>query len=181
MNGGAIPLNVQLSSKGTKDFDGDSLKYEWVITGAGKAPVTYKEANPSTVFNQPGEYTATLTVTDPQGAKNSQSVRIVAGNSSPEIGISLSGNQTFFFPGRAFNYDIKVADREDGTVDPRQVAASIDYTSEGFDYAELIQGQRSVDASTKYAVALAMINKVDCNNCHHLDTKSVGPMFTEIC
>ncbi len=178
--GGVIPLSVQLSSKGTKDFDGDSLKYEWVITSAGKTPVTYKEANPSTVFNQPGEYTATLTVTDPQGAKNSQSVRIVAGNSSPEIGISLSGNQTFFFPGRAFNYDIKVADREDGTVDPRQVAASIDYTSEGFDYAELIQGQRSVDASTKYAVALAMINKVDCNNCHHLDTKSVGPMFTEI-
>jgi cytochrome c len=179
-NGGTVPLHVQLSSKGTKDFDGDSLKYEWVITGVGKAPVTYKEANPTTEFTQPGEYTATLTVTDPHGAKNSRSVRIVAGNSSPEIGIKLSGNQTFFFPGKPFQYDIKVTDKEDGAIDPRQVAASIDYTSEGFDYAELIQGQRSVDASTKYAVALAMINKVDCNNCHHLDTKSVGPMFVEI-
>jgi len=179
-NGGVVPLSVQLSSKGTKDFDGDSLKYEWVITGDGKTTASYHEANPSTVFSQPGEYLATLTVTDPQGAKNSKSVRIVAGNTSPEIGINLSGNQTFFFPGRPFNYDIKVSDKEDGIVDPHQVAASIDYTSEGFDYAELIQGQRSVDASTKFAVAIAMINKVDCNNCHHLDTKSVGPMFIEI-
>jgi cytochrome c len=179
-SGGAVPLTVQLSSKGTKDFDGDSLKYEWVVTSAGKSTLTYKEANPSAVLNQPGEYMATLTVTDPQGAKNSQSVRIVAGNTPPDIGMRVSGNQTFFFPGKPFSYDIKVMDKEDGTVDPRQVAASIDYTSEGFDFAELIQGQRSVDASTKYAVALAMINKVDCNNCHHLDTKSVGPMFIEI-
>ena len=180
VSGGVVPLTVQLSSKGTKDFDGDSLKYEWVVTSAGKSSLTYKEANPSAVINQSGEYLATLTVTDPQGAKNSQSVRIVAGNTPPEIGMSISGNQTFFFPGKPFSYDIRVMDKEDGTIDPRQVSASIDYTSEGFDFAELIQGQRSVDASTKYAVALAMINKVDCNNCHHLDTKSVGPMFTEI-
>ena len=37
-----------------------------------------------------------------------------------------------------------------------------------------------MDASTRFAVAKAMINKVDCNNCHHLDTKSVGPEFIEI-
>jgi cytochrome c len=179
-SGGKVPLTVQLSSKGTKDYDGDSLKYEWVITADGKAAVTYREANPSAVFSQPGEYLVTLTVSDPQGAKNSQSLKVIAGNTPPVIGMNISGNQTFFFPGKPFAYDIRVTDEEDGTIDPRQVAASIDYTSEGFDYAELIQGQRSVDASTKYAVALAMINKVDCNNCHHLDTKSVGPMFTEI-
>jgi cytochrome c len=179
-SGGTVPLTVQLSSNGTKDFDGDSLKYEWVVTTAGKTPQTYHEANPTAILKEPGEYVATLTVADPQGAKNSKSVRIVAGNTPPEVGISISGNQTFFFPGKPFGYDIKVADKEDGSIDPKQVAASIDYTSEGFDVAELIQGQRSVDASTKFAVAVAMINKVDCNNCHHLDTKSVGPMFTEI-
>jgi cytochrome c len=179
-SGGQVPLTVQLSSKGTKDFDGDSLKYEWVITAAGKSQQTFHEANPSAVFNEPGEYVATLTVADPQGAKNSKTVRIVAGNTPPEIGINISGNQTFFFPGKPFAYDIKVMDKEDGRIDPGQVAASIDYTSEGFDFAELIQGQRSVDASTRFAVAIAMINKVDCNNCHHLDSKSVGPMFTEI-
>jgi cytochrome c len=181
ISGGTVPLTVQLSSKGTKDFDGDSLKYQWLITSAnGKSPRTFNEANPKVVFDQPGEFKATLTVTDPPGAKNSQSVKIIAGNAPPELMLNVSGNQTFFFPGKAFAYDIKVSDKEDGFVDSRQVAASIDYTSEGFDFAELIQGQRSVDASTRFAVALAMINKVDCNNCHHLDTKSVGPMFIEI-
>jgi len=57
---------------------------------------------------------------------------------------------------------------------------SIDYATEGLDYAEVTQQQRSVDASTKYAVAQYIINKSDCNNCHHLDTKSIGPMFVDI-
>ena len=181
VSGGKVPLSVKLSSAGTKDNDGDSLKYEWKITAAnGNSPLTYNEPNPTAVFDQPGEYTATLTVTDPQGAKNNQSVKIMAGNTPPELMLNISGNQTFFFPGKPIAYDIKVADQEDGRINPGQVAASIDYTSEGFDLAELIKGQRSVDASTKFAVAMAMINQVDCNNCHHLDTKSVGPMFIEI-
>ncbi len=179
--GGVLPLTIHLSSAGTKDFDGDSLKYEWVVQSVkGGSPLNYKEPNPTVVFNQPGEYRATLTVTDPGAAKNSQTVKLIAGNAAPDLSLTISGNKTFFFPGKAFGYAIQVTDKEDGKVDPRQVAASIDYTSEGFDYAELIQGQRSVDASTKYAVAKAMINRVDCNNCHHLDSKSVGPMFIEI-
>ena len=69
------------------------------------------------------------------------------------MNLNVTGNKTFFFPGKPIAYDIKVTDKEDGKIDPRQVAASIDYTSEGFDHAELIQGQRSVDASTRFAVA----------------------------
>jgi cytochrome c len=181
LSGGKIPLKVQLSSKGTKDADGDSLKYEWVIADAnGKTVQTFHEPDPVATFNQPGQFICTLTVTDPSGGKNSQGIKIVAGNAPPELSMDITGNKTFFFPGKKFGYDIKVQDAEDGKVDPRQVAVSIDYVSEGFDYAELIQGQRSVDASTRFAVARAMINKVDCNNCHHLDTKSVGPMFIEI-
>ena len=118
--GEPLPLTVNLSSAGTKDFDGDSLKYEWVITGSdGKAPVTFNEANPTASFDQPGEFTATLTVTDPQGAKNSQSLKIVAGNAPPEISMNITGNKTFFFPGKSFNYDIKVDDKEDGQINPQ--------------------------------------------------------------
>ncbi len=180
-SGGTLPLSVNLSSAGTKDYDGDSLKYEWVVTGGvNKTSVTFNEPNPVAGFTQPGEYIATLTVTDPSGAKNSQSVKIIAGNSPPDVSLNLSGNKTFYFPGKPFSYDIEVTDKEDGKVNPSQVAASIDYTSEGFDVAELVQGQRSVDASTRFAVAKALINSVDCNNCHHLDSKSVGPEFIEI-
>jgi cytochrome c len=179
--GGAVPLKVKLSSAGTKDFDGDSLKYEWKIEAdSGKSPFTFTEPDPTLSLDQPGSYTATLTVTDPAGAKNSQKIKIIAGNDPPAVNLTIAGNKTFFFPGEPFGYDIQVTDKEDGKVDPRQVAASINYTSEGFDFAELVQGQRSVDASTRFAVARAMINNVDCNNCHHLDTKSVGPEFEEI-
>ncbi|HEY8734153.1 MAG TPA: PKD domain-containing protein, partial [Puia sp.] len=180
-SGGKTPLSIKLSSAGTKDFDGDSLKYEWKVSmDSGKTISSFNEPNPTLNLDQPGAYTAILTVTDPSGAKNSQSVKVIAGNDPPEVKLNISGNKTFFFPGKPISYDISVTDREDGAVDPRQVAASIDYVSTGFDFAELIQGQRSVDASTRFAVARAMINSVDCNNCHHPDTKSVGPEFIEI-
>jgi len=179
-SGGTLPLTVKLSSEGTKDFDGDPLKYDWAVTADSGTAIHYSEANPTLNLDKPGTYTAILTVTDTAGAKNSQSVKIVAGNAPPVIELSIKGNKTFFFPGKPIGYDIKVSDKEDGKIDPAQVAASIDYASQGFDYAELIQGQRSVDASTRFAVAKALINSADCNNCHHLDTKSIGPEFVEI-
>ncbi len=181
VKGGAVPLNVKLSSAGSRDFDGDSLKYEWTITAdSGKTVKTYNESDPSVSLDQPGSYMAKLTVTSHAGLKNSQAIKIIAGNDPPVVNVDISGNKTFFFPAVPFVYDIKVNDKEDGRVDPRQVAVSIDYTSEGFDLAELTQEQKSVDATTRFAVARAMINNIDCNNCHHLDTKSVGPEFIEI-
>ena len=180
-NGGAIPFKLNLSSAGTVDYDGDELKYEWVISPekGGKAQI-FKEANPSLTLTQAGTYKATLTVTDTKGEKNSQTIQIIAGNEPPGINLSITGNQTFFFPGKAINYEVEVNDKEDGKAPSNQVAVSIDYATEGLDYAEVTQQQRSVDASTKYAVAQFIIKKSDCNNCHHLDTKSIGPMFVDI-
>jgi cytochrome c len=180
-NGGAIPFKLNLSSAGTVDYDGDELKYEWVVSPekGGKAQ-TFKEANPSLTLTQAGTYKATLTVTDTKGEKNSQTIQIIAGNEPPGVSLNITGNQTFFFPGKAINYAVEVNDKEDGKAPSDQVAVSIDYATEGLDYAEVTQQQRSVDASTKYAVAQYIINKSDCNNCHHLDTKSIGPMFVDI-
>ena len=180
-NGGALPFKVQLSSEGTKDYDGDELKYEWVVSSekGGKAQ-TFNDANPSVTLSQAGTYKATLTVTDPKGEKNSQTIQLIAGNEPPTVNLSITGNQTFFFPGKPVGYAVEVNDKEDGKAPSEQVAVSIDYATEGLDYAEVTQSQRSVDASTKYAVAQYIISKSDCNNCHHLDTKSIGPMFVEI-
>ena len=181
VSGGAVPLKVNLSSAGTKDYDGDQLSYDWKVTSAaGGTPQTFKDANPTVTLDKAGVYQATLTVTDPSGAKNSKSVSIVAGNEPPKVALTVAGNKTFFFTDKPISYSVAVTDKEDGAVDPKQVAVSIDYTSEGFDMAEITQKQRSVDASTRFAVAQALMAKTDCNNCHHADTKSVGPMFTEI-
>src|SRR5450432_88925 len=58
--GGAVSLNVKLSSAGTKDFDGDSLKYEWKIEAdSGKSLFTFTEPDPTLSLDQPGSYTAT--------------------------------------------------------------------------------------------------------------------------
>lgn len=183
--GGTVPFTAKLSSDGTKDYDGDALKYSWKVTGAGAAPRNFATASPVVTFNKSGVYTATLTVTDAKGASNTQSIKIVAGNEPPQVSVDLAGNQTFFFANKPITYAVNVQDKEDGSlsdgkIKPDQVAVSIDYTSEGFDYAEVIQSQRSVDASTQFAVAQVLMNKSDCKVCHQPNTKSVGPSFADV-
>jgi cytochrome c len=183
--GGTVPFQAKLSSEGTKDYDGDALKYSWKITTAGKTVKTFATANPEITFDKPGVYTASLTVTDAKGSSNSQSLKIVAGNEPPKVSVSLDGNQSFFFAGKPIRYAVDVDDKEDGSlangkIKPEQIAVSIDYTSEGFDYAEVIQSQRSVDASTQFAVAQVLMGKSDCKVCHQPNTKSVGPSFADI-
>ncbi|WP_353719169.1 PKD domain-containing protein [Dyadobacter sp. 676] len=183
--GGTVPFEAVLSSRGTKDFDNDALKYNWKVTSPGIAPKVFTTENPKVKFDKPGVYTATLTVTDSKGASNSRSVRIIAGNEPPKVAIELDGNSTFFFPNKPVGYAVGVSDKEDGTtadgkIKASQVAVSIDYTAEGFDYAEVAQSQRSVDATTQFAVAQVLMSKSDCKVCHQPNTKSVGPSFADI-
>lgn len=183
--GGTVPFQITLSSEGTKDFDGDAIKYVWKVAAPGVAPRTFTTANPTVSFAKPGVYTATLTVTDPKGASNSQAVKIIAGNEPPAVAVAITGNKTFFFPDKPIQYAVQVTDKEDGSIaggqiNPSRVAISIDYTSQGFDYAEVIQSQRSVDASTQFAVAQTLISQSDCKVCHQVASKSVGPSFHDV-
>lgn len=183
--GGALPLTVMLSSAGTKDYDGDALRYEWRITAPGQPARMFNAPNPTVTFAKAGIYTAALTVTDTKGLKNSQSVPIVAGNEPPVVSIDVVENSSFFFPGKTFAYAVDVTDREDGAlasgkIDPAQVAVSVDYVPEGFNLADVQTGNAKVDASTQFAVAKAMMAKTDCNTCHALNAKAVGPSFVAI-
>jgi cytochrome c len=90
--GGALPLSVTLSSAGTQDYDGDALTYRWVVTSKGVPTQTFTVANPAVSFTKAAVYLATLTVTDTKGEKNSNTVRIVAGNEPPVVDLKLSGN-----------------------------------------------------------------------------------------
>ena len=182
--GGTVPLTVNLSSKNTKDADGDALQYSWKISSPGMPDQIFKTANPVLKLVKPAVYTALLTVSDGR-LSNSKSVSITAGNSPPDVQINLTGNRSFFFDNTELGYAVSVADKEDGslsagTIDPKHVAVSIDYVSEGFDYAEIIQGQRSVDATVQFAVGQAIMKKSDCYNCHALNVTNIGPMFTQI-
>ncbi|MEZ4702803.1 MAG: PQQ-dependent sugar dehydrogenase [Rhodothermales bacterium] len=179
--GGKVPFDLTLSADGSTDADGDALTYRWEVKPeAGGAARTFDTPSPTVTFDQEGAYVATLTVTDPTGATNSRSVSILAGNEPPQIDIKLAGNTSFFFPNKPIDYTVTASDAEDGMIDATQVAVSIDYVSHGFDYAEVIQGHRSVDATTRFAVAKALIDASDCAVCHQVDVRSAGPAFVEI-
>jgi cytochrome c len=182
--GGALPLRVTLSAAGTQDFDGDALTYEWNVTAPGTPARVFRTPNPVVSFDKAAVYTATLTVTDAKGLKNSQALRIVAGNAPPVVTLALEGNTQFFFANKPIAYRVDVADKEDGrlptNIDPARVAVSIDYASPGFDFNDIAMNQQRVDASTQFAVARALMRRSDCNVCHNATAKGVGPSFTQI-
>lgn len=183
---GAVPFKATFSSAGTKDYDGDALKYTWAITGKGAAARVFTQPNPTVTFDKPGTYQATLTVTDAKGEKNSQSLTIKAGNEPPTVAFDIvKGNKTFFFPNRPIEYAVAVNDKEDGTlasgkINPAQVAVNIDYLATGYDPIEMAQNQRGAEASARFATGQRLINASDCKACHISDKKSVGPSYLDI-
>jgi PKD repeat protein len=70
---GYAPLAINFSSQGSYDPDGTISSYSWNF-GDG---TTSTQANPSKTYNNVGNYTATLTVTDNSGASSSSSVLII--------------------------------------------------------------------------------------------------------
>jgi PKD repeat protein len=70
---GNAPLLVQLSSAGSADDDGAITSYAWNF-GNGS---TSTSPNPSAVYNTPGSYTVSLTVTDNDGASSVKSTTVV--------------------------------------------------------------------------------------------------------
>lgn len=184
---GAVPLQVNLSSKGTQDFDeGDVISYQWNITKGGAPFKILKQADPSVTFTAPGVYKATLTATDSKGAKNSKSVIIKAGNEPPVVKLNITaGNSSFFLPGKSVEYKVSVNDKEDGSLDnkkilPAQVSVSANFLSEGYNPTVVAQNQMSVDASAQYAGAIALIAKNDCKSCHSVNEKVLGPAFKQV-
>ncbi|QMU29944.1 ThuA domain-containing protein [Adhaeribacter radiodurans] len=183
---GALPLAVNLSSKGTLDFDQDALQYNWKITSAAGTYKTFTQANPTINFTKPGVYKATLTVTDAKGEKSSKSLEIKAGNNPPVLAFDITqGNKSFFIPGKPLAYQVKVTDKEDGSlatgkINPAQVAVTIDYLPEGFDQAAIAPGHRDAEGSAQFATGLRLMESSDCKACHSIDKKSIGPAYKQV-
>jgi cytochrome c len=179
--GGAAPLKVALSARGSADPDGDKLTYKWSVEPEqGGTARTYTTENVNATFDKRGVYFATLTVTDPAGESAETLISIVVGNTPPSIDIDIAGNKTFFFPDQPLEYSVNVTDKEDGVPTADAVAFSVDHVSDGFDTAWLSQGDAAVDATTRFGVAKALMAQSDCRTCHNVDSKSNGPAWTEV-
>jgi len=81
---GKAPLLVAFTGSGT-DSDGTIASYSWAFGDGG----TSNTQNPSHTYQSPGNYNATLTVTDNGGAKGTSTVAITAvANQSPTAAVT---------------------------------------------------------------------------------------------
>ena len=83
---GEAPLEVQLSASGL-DPQGGELTYRWEFSEGGS---TFQQS-PVRTYRTPGTYTATVTVTDPQGKTASETVEIVVSeraNAAPSVDVA---------------------------------------------------------------------------------------------
>lgn len=185
---GALPLAVTLSSDGTRDPDGDDLRFNWsVVPPAGAAAAAIDPDRPSLNLTEPGEYRVLLTATDPDGASDSASVTIFAGNEPPVVSLAITGgNRSFFFPDGSISYTTAVADQEDGTlgggtIDPERVEVTLEFLPAGASAEDLADiPNLPATSSMRHARAMAIMAGSDCAGCHTLDQPSVGPSFTEV-
>jgi len=183
--GGAAPMALKLSAKGTMDADDDVLKYSWKITSKNGFQKVINTPEANLTLLKTGVYKATLTVNDGKGGISAQSMEVTVGNEPPVLTLDMPGsNKSFYAANKGFQYDIKVTDKEDGAlgkgIDPEQVAVSIDYLAEGFDKVAIAQGHRSADASALFANGKKLIEASDCKACHSADKKSIGPAYREV-
>ncbi|WP_229310769.1 ThuA domain-containing protein [Larkinella arboricola] len=175
---GAAPLAVRFTSKGSMDYDGDAIKYEWTF---GKGLPKSTQPNPTFTYAKPGVYQPTLKVTDAAGNVSIKQLEVRVGNETPKVEVAVKGNKTFYFDNKPVEYEVKVADKEDGTlatgkISPEDVTMTINYL-EGFDKTLLAQGHQ---ANVGFATGKRLIELSDCKACHSIDKKSIGPAYQDV-
>jgi PKD repeat protein/glucose/arabinose dehydrogenase len=108
---GPAPLNVQFSSAGSSDPNGDSLSYQWDF-GDGS---TSTAQNPSHTYTSAGTFTARLTVSDGTQS-NSASLTITPGNSAPTVNITAPVQDSAYRAGQTIELRGNASDPEDGAL-----------------------------------------------------------------
>jgi cytochrome c len=171
---GAVPLAVTLSAKGSKDYDpGDKLSYEWKI---GDKKLKGEELKYT--FTKPGIYNVVLIVSDQHGGKGSATTQVKVGNTPPAVAISSQSNKSFYWDNASLDYQVKVQDKEDKVIDPKQTKVSFNYLAFGKDLASVLSSGEA--GNLQYAATEKLYASLDCKACHTLETKSIGPALKEI-
>lgn len=178
---GPIPFTVHLSAEGTTDPDGDALQYEWNF-GDGNEQTT-DSPQVTHEYSKAGKYAVTLTAKDGKGAHTSSDpLNIYAGNEKPNVNISLQSNKTFYFPNESVRYKVSVQDHEDGSsdqsgFDKSRVTVKADYLSNG---QEAEQQSGHLEQMATSIRGKTLMESSDCQSCHKIDMKSIGPSFTQV-
>lgn len=170
---GSAPLKVNFSATGSYDFDkSDSLKFEWHFTQKSKIQST--SISPSFVFTKNGNYTCMVKVIDSKGNYSINSLQIKVGNEPPNVSINWYGNRSIYFNNSKVKYDIKIRDKEDIKINDKNLLVNFYHLPEGEDIQGLVAtGEKNIRGKV-------LMEQSDCNGCHALNKKSVGPTYLDI-
>lgn len=171
---GEAPLNIRVSSRGSRDLDDDdTVSFHWAF-GENDAVATTREARYT--YNKPGIYNVLLKVADKNGLTATDTLVVKVGNTKPDVRITSTGNKSFAWKNKPFKYAVKVTDKEDGKVDPAKVKAYYFYNPQpSKDDKAAIPDFVEIDYPGKSIMA-----KSDCKSCHFADKKAVGPSYVAI-
>jgi glucose/arabinose dehydrogenase/PKD repeat protein len=112
---GPAPLTVSFDGTGSSDPEGKPLSYSWDLNGDG----TFGDATGSTAsytYTAAGVYHPSLRVTDDQGATDTASVTITAGNTAPTAVIDSPASTLTWKVGDAIPFSGHATDAQDGTL-----------------------------------------------------------------
>ncbi len=113
---GPGPLDVQLSAAGSSDPDpGDTLSYSWDLDGDGQFGDSTLQA-PTHVYTEPGTHIATVRVSDPDGASDTESVSIQVDNAPPTATITTPLSTQTWAVGDLISYAATATDPQQGTL-----------------------------------------------------------------
>ena len=172
---GKTPLTVNATVEAS-DRENDAIKYIWDFGNGDTKETT--EPNVSYSYADAGVYKLKVTVADDKGEEAiSESTSIVAGNSRPEVAISLGGSTpAFYLPGQKIAYDVSVTDPDGTEIDASNIFVSVDYL-EGMDKVAMNMGHQQVSAAV---TGKALTQAMDCKTCHKEAEASIGPNYKDV-
>jgi glucose/arabinose dehydrogenase len=107
------PLLVQLSAAGSSDADGDTLSYAWDLDGDGEFDDS-TEVSPTYEYVEPGVHVASVRVSDPDGAEDTDSVSIQVDNTPPTATIETPQPSLTWAVGDPIDFAATASDPQDG-------------------------------------------------------------------
>lgn len=114
--GGPAPLTVNFDGTGSSDPEGGPLTYVWDLDGDGQFDDA-SASQPVYTYTQIGTYTATLRVTDNQGASSTSTpITISASNSPPVPTITAPTPGTTWKVGDVISFAGGATDQQEGTL-----------------------------------------------------------------